>query len=314
MFFGGGPAPGSSCGRATIPCHRLTGPPFFCVKRTSDSSVFQDPHPLERLSGSVERVTFHSEATGFCVLRVKVRGRRDPATIIGSAASVTPGEFVECQGNWVNDRTHGLQFKASRLAVVPPSTAEGIEKYLASGMVSGIGPHFARRLVQAFGAEVFDIIEQAPQRLRELAGIGPKRQERIVSAGPSRRRSARSWSSCSPTGSARPGRYASTRPTGTRPSCASPRVPTAWPWTSMASASRPPMRLPGSWALPRTCRCVPRRGCGTRCSSGRSRATAPPSGPTSPSWQWACSISPPIPSRRPWMRRSPERGWWRRGG
>ena len=79
-------------------------------------------HPLERLSGSVERVTFHSEESGFCVLRVKARGQRDLATVIGSAASVTPGEYVECLGNWINDRVHGLQFKASHLKVVQPST------------------------------------------------------------------------------------------------------------------------------------------------------------------------------------------------
>lgn len=139
-------------------------------------------HPLERLSGSIDRVTFHSEESGFCVLRVKVRGQRDLATVIGAAASVSPGEFVECQGNWVNDRTHGLQFKASRLAVVPPSSAEGIEKYLGSGMVRGIGPHFAKRLVQVFGEAVFDVIEHTPQRLLELDGIGPKRRSRIEEA------------------------------------------------------------------------------------------------------------------------------------
>ena len=139
-------------------------------------------HPLERLSGSVDRVTFHSEETGFCVLRVKVRGHRDLATVIGAAASVSPGEYVECLGNWVNDRTHGMQFKASQLRTVPPSTVDGIEKYLGSGMVRGIGPHFAKRLVQAFGEAVFVVIEQAPARLLELDGIGPKRQSRIVGA------------------------------------------------------------------------------------------------------------------------------------
>jgi exodeoxyribonuclease V alpha subunit len=139
-------------------------------------------HPLERLSGSVDRITFHSEATGFCVLRVKVRGHRDLVTVIGSAASVTVGEFVESLGNWVNDRTHGLQFKASRLSTVPPSSLEGIEKYLGSGMVRGIGPHFAKRLVRAFGERVFDVIEQEPKRLLELEGIGFKRQQRLVGA------------------------------------------------------------------------------------------------------------------------------------
>jgi len=142
-----------------------------------------DPsHPLERLSGSVERVTFHSEESGFCVLRVKVRGQRDLATITGSAASVTPGEYVECLGHWVRDRTHGLQFKASQLKIVPPSTLEGIEKYLGSGMVRGIGPHFANILVKAFGEGVFDVIENTPERLLGLEGIGPKRQHLVTSA------------------------------------------------------------------------------------------------------------------------------------
>src|SRR5205814_2496504 len=106
--------------------------------------------PLEHLAGSVERVTFHSEESGFCVLRVKVRGHRDLVTVVGTAATITPGEYIEGQGVWVNDRTHGLQFKAQALRVVPPSTLEGIEKYLGSGMVKGIGPHFAKKLVHAF--------------------------------------------------------------------------------------------------------------------------------------------------------------------
>ncbi len=138
--------------------------------------------PQERLSGSVERVTFHSEQSGFCVLRVKVRGHRDLVTVIGSAASVNAGETVECLGQWVNDREHGLQLKAASLRVIPPSTLEGIERYLGSGMVKGIGPHFARTLVQAFGERVFDVIEDNPERLLDLPGIGPKRQERVTRA------------------------------------------------------------------------------------------------------------------------------------
>jgi exodeoxyribonuclease V alpha subunit len=136
----------------------------------------------ERLQGAVERVTFHSEESGFCVLRVKVRGHRDLVTVIGSAATVSAGEQVDCDGLWVNDRTHGLQFRARQLRVVPPATVEGIEKYLASGMVRGIGPHFARKLVEAFGERVFDVIEQEPDRLLELDGIGPRRRERVVQA------------------------------------------------------------------------------------------------------------------------------------
>jgi exodeoxyribonuclease V alpha subunit len=139
-------------------------------------------HPTEHLTGAVERVTFHSEESGFCVLRVKVRGHRDLVTVVGTAATITPGEYIEGLGWWVTDRTYGLQFKTQHLRVVPPSTLEGIEKYLGSGMVKGIGPHFAKKLVQAFGEEVFNVIEQAPNRLTELDGIGPKRKQRVVEA------------------------------------------------------------------------------------------------------------------------------------
>jgi exodeoxyribonuclease V alpha subunit len=87
---------------------------------------------------------------------------------------------VQISGSWVNDRTHGLQFKAHFLKASPPTTLEGIERYLASGMIRGIGPIYARHLVRAFGAAVFDLIEQQPARLQEVTGIGPKRAEKII--------------------------------------------------------------------------------------------------------------------------------------
>src|SRR3712207_4243474 len=136
--------------------------------------------PMEALAGLVERVTFHNDDTGCCVLRVKVRGQRGLATVVGHAALVSAGEFVNASGTWVNDRTHGLQFRAAFLKATAPTTLEGIEKYLGSGMIRGIGPVYARKLVAAFGEAVFDLIEQEPDRLREVTGIGPKRAERIV--------------------------------------------------------------------------------------------------------------------------------------
>ncbi|HIJ45665.1 MAG TPA: ATP-dependent RecD-like DNA helicase [Rhodospirillaceae bacterium] len=138
-------------------------------------------HDREPLSGLVERVTFHSSETGFCVLRVKVRGHRELVTVLGSAASVQPGEFIQCSGRWDNHRDHGMQFKTTFLKVMPPSSIDGIEKYLGSGMIKGIGPHFARKLVKAFGEDVFDVIEKEPDRLLTLNGIGPKRVDRITS-------------------------------------------------------------------------------------------------------------------------------------
>ncbi|MDQ5966870.1 MAG: exodeoxyribonuclease alpha subunit [Cyanobacteriota bacterium erpe_2018_sw_39hr_WHONDRS-SW48-000098_B_bin.30] len=136
--------------------------------------------PGETLSGAVERVTFHSEDSGFCVLKVKVRGQKDLVTVTGSAASISPGEFVECHGNWLNDKNYGLQFKSFKLAVVQPSTLEGMEKYLGSGMIKGVGPHFAKTLIKAFGDQVFEVIENNPERLTSLPGIGTKRKNQVV--------------------------------------------------------------------------------------------------------------------------------------
>jgi exodeoxyribonuclease V alpha subunit len=99
----------------------------------------------EEISSVIERVTFHNDETGFCVLRVKTRGHREETTIVGSLPSVTAGEWLAAEGQWVRDKEHGLkehglQFKATTMKTVPPTTAEGIERYLGSGLVKGIGP------------------------------------------------------------------------------------------------------------------------------------------------------------------------------
>ena len=144
----------------------------------------RQPGSAERevLAGLVERVTFHNPDSGFCVLRVKARGHRDLVTVVGHAAMVAAGEWITASGEWVNDRTHGQQFKARFLRSSAPSSIEGIEKYLGSGMIRGIGPVYARKLVRAFGEEVFDVIEAEPERLREVNGIGRVRAGRITDA------------------------------------------------------------------------------------------------------------------------------------
>src|SRR5215470_11681451 len=106
--------------------------------------------PAELLGGLVERVTFHNSENGFCVLRVKARGQRDLITVIGHAAMISAGEFVRASGTWINDRTHGIQFRAAFLKAAPPTTIEGIEKYLGSGMIRGIGPVYANKLARIF--------------------------------------------------------------------------------------------------------------------------------------------------------------------
>ena len=133
----------------------------------------------EPLAGLVERVTYHNPDNGYCVLRVKVRGHRDLVTVLGHAASISAGEFVQASGKWEVHREHGQQFRAAFLKSAPPSSLEGMEKYLGSGLIKGIGPVYAKKLVKAFGEAVFDVIEQQGERLIEVAGIGPKRASKI---------------------------------------------------------------------------------------------------------------------------------------
>jgi exodeoxyribonuclease V alpha subunit len=142
----------------------------------------QVPSAQETLAGFVERVTFHNVENGFCILRVKARGHREMATVIGHAATISAGEWMTASGEWINDRTYGQQFKARFLRTSAPTSVDGIEKYLASGMIRGIGPVYAKKLVQAYGEKVFDVIEAEPDRLREVPGIGPVRAERITAA------------------------------------------------------------------------------------------------------------------------------------
>ena len=136
----------------------------------------------EQIAGLVDRVTFHSPETGFAVLRVQVKGERDVVTAVGTLPEVHAGEWLDARGRWAVDSTHGRQFRAEVLKTARPETAEGMEKYLASGMVKGIGPKLAGRLVQKFGAAVFEAIERTPQQLLRVEGIGKGRQKKIVAA------------------------------------------------------------------------------------------------------------------------------------
>ena len=92
-----------------------------------------------QISGLIERVTFHNAETGFCILKAKVNGHKDLVTIVGSLPTVSAGEWIEAEGIWIQDRQYGQQFKSQQLRLTPPTTIEGIEKYLASGLIKGIG-------------------------------------------------------------------------------------------------------------------------------------------------------------------------------
>lgn len=134
------------------------------------------------IKGVVDRVVFHNKETGFCVLQVRAQGHPDVVNMVGMASMITAGESLEAAGQWIKNKTYGLQFKAERLQVIPPSTREGIEKYLASGAVRGIGQHYAKILIDKFGESVFDVLDNTPERLQEVAGIGKKKKKLILSS------------------------------------------------------------------------------------------------------------------------------------
>ena len=149
---------------------------------TESRKTKRDTAQNEHLSGVIERVTFHSEDTGFCVLRVKIEHQRELATVVGRSAFVAPGEHVDADGHWTVDSTHGSQFRAAMLRISSPETRDGAERYLASGLVKGIGPGLAKRLVATFGTGVFDVIEKEPEKLRTVPGVGAVRAGRMTDA------------------------------------------------------------------------------------------------------------------------------------
>jgi exodeoxyribonuclease V alpha subunit len=133
----------------------------------------------ETIKGLIERVTYHNPENGFAVLKVVVKGRHDLVTVVGSTTSVSAGEHVEATGKWVVDREHGQQFKADELKTTHPASAEGIEKYLASGAIRSIGPKIAAKIVGIYKERTLEIFETAPDFLLHVKGIGQERLKRI---------------------------------------------------------------------------------------------------------------------------------------
>jgi exodeoxyribonuclease V alpha subunit len=152
------------------------------VTRSIPSSADPDTNTLAVLEGVVDRIVYANEDTAWTVARLTVAGRPQPVTIVGSLLGVQPGETVRLHGSWGIDRRYGEQFRVQSYLTVSPTTLTGIEKYLASGLVEGIGPVMAERLVRHFGIETLEIIERQTERLAEVEGIGPVRTERIRAA------------------------------------------------------------------------------------------------------------------------------------
>jgi exodeoxyribonuclease V alpha subunit len=138
--------------------------------------------PYATIEGAVARITYVSEESQYVVARLDVPGKPDPVTIVGTVLSLTPGETLRVHGRWSHHPKYGEQFRVERYESVVPATINGIQKYLGSGMIKGIGPVFAKRLVEAFGEATLKVIEETPGRLAEVDGIGPIRQQRITTA------------------------------------------------------------------------------------------------------------------------------------
>ncbi len=134
------------------------------------------------LNGQIERITFHNEETGFTILRLKVGGYRDLVTAVGSLMAPTPGQVIKATGEWINHPQYGEQFSILQYTTLVPATVTGIEKYLGSGLIKGIGPVMAKRIVKLFDKDALDIIEESVHRLSEVEGIGQKRVELIRKA------------------------------------------------------------------------------------------------------------------------------------
>jgi len=137
---------------------------------------------MDFLEGLVERITFYNAENGYTVLRLSARGQADLVTVIGNLPEVTPGESLRLQGQWVNTAQYGKQFKAEKCEQVLPATIEGLKKYLGSGLIKGVGPVTASRIVKRFGVETLDMLDRSPEKIREVLGIGPKRATLIARA------------------------------------------------------------------------------------------------------------------------------------
>ena len=140
------------------------------------------PDNLSEIRGQIERITFTNEENGFTIARVKVYGRKELVTAVGHIVNPIPGEIVNLKGEWGRHPKFGEQFKIVSCECAVPATVHGIEKYLGSGLIRGIGPVMAKRIVKRFREETLDIIEKSISRLSEIEGIGPKRIDMISKA------------------------------------------------------------------------------------------------------------------------------------
>ena len=142
--------------------------------KTDDSQI--------EFEGQIEKITYSSDETGYAVAQMSISGTHESITIVGKMMSPIPGEIFSVKGSWINHPRFGKQFKVSCYSVKVPPTMHGMKKYLGSGLIKGIGPVMASRIVNHFGMETLDVIENRTEKLLDIEGIGEKRIDMIREA------------------------------------------------------------------------------------------------------------------------------------
>lgn len=209
-----------------------------------------------KLRAVVERITYQNPDNGYTVLKCAVKNYQDLVTVVGSLLDVNVGSVLLIDGNWKMDSRYGRQFQAETWEETMPATVFGIEKYLGSGLIKGVGPKYAKRIVQKFGTETIDVIETDVFRLREVEGIGEKRIRKIARAGKSKKRSKMSCCFCRITESALRLQQRSTSNTAMKVSIRSGKIHFGWQMISGGSVSKQRMELHRSWDLEKKPLCV----------------------------------------------------------
>ncbi len=136
---------------------------------------------MEEIAGHIERITYQNSENGFTVAKLKVVKISEPVAIVGTLIDIQPGESIECGGYWKNDPKHGSQFIVESFRKKAPSTLLGIQKYLSSGLIKGIGPKFAEKIVEKFGMQTLEVIEKDPKSLLKVEGLGKKKLDQVIS-------------------------------------------------------------------------------------------------------------------------------------
>src|SRR5215211_4297184 len=227
------------------------------VGRGRYSPVMQQTRaaPLASLDAVLERITYANQETGYTVARVATDRSSDLLTVVGPLLGAQPGESLRLRGRWASHPQYGRQFQVEAYDTVLPATIQGIRRYLGSGLIKGIGPKMAERIVDHFGQATLEVIEQTPGRLVEIPGLGPKRSGMITAAWAEQQAIKEVMVFLQGMG-------------------VSTSLGVRIYKTYGGSGSRPPTRSPNSWASPTTVPSGSRLACSSRCRRPARTATA----------------------------------------